>query len=356
MYGLGMDGLESVIAAVIIVVSLAMGTAIVGQFADTQQGLEQEQSVAVGLQGPNQFVDIESGEGYNETVRDSLGNAYYFTGASDSYVESKQSVQYTQGENWSVSVWASVNQSAMSDTRAVVSLNGRLVVYHNGTSNNWVAWYYDEGARQSYEVSVATTSPGNLSNVIVTRNTTTLAIYRNNTQGGTADLSTTSTVESPNASNWHGKEDELRTFGTHLNDSVRQGLVNDPVAYAEPATDRTTRIYFDTQDAPIYFADTRLQTSNVSLVTGHPGDVMDVKNAMNDLAGTSDYVWDTDGPRIKPVESGLLAHQPVAFVDYSYEGGFSNLIDSWTSFVALGALLPLVLIAAALMARVRQMQ
>lgn len=351
-----MDGLEAIIAGILIVVAMALGTAIVGQFADAQQGLEQEQSVAVGLDGPDTSVKIADGAGYNETVRDSLGNAYLFTGAGDSYVESKQPIKFTDNANWSMSVWASVNASAMNETRAVTSLNGRLVLYYNGTTDDWVAWYYDEGDRQSYEVRVAATSPQDLSNVIVTRNTTTLAIYRNNTQGTTANLSLESSVSSPNASNWHGKEDELRTFGSYLNSSTRQDLIDTPVAYQVPSTNRTARIYFDRDNAPVYFADTRLQTSNISVVDGLDGHIMEEKNAMNDLVGTSDYVWDTDGPQIKPLSSGQLAHQPVAFVDYSYEGGFSNLIDSWSQFVGLGALLPLVIMAVVVFGKLREMQ
>lgn len=351
------DQLQAVITALVLVVSLMVGTAVVSSLTEDESGLRVGQDDPVLLDSAGTWTTISDGDGFNPTVVNSRGYAVNLTGADDSYVESKQSFELSTDDTWTVSVGARADAEAAGDTMTAVSLDGRLTIVYNGSQGVWTAWYYDEGARNSYQVNVsAPNQPGNLTNVIVWSNGTHLAIYRDNTQGDLKDITTSSIADAPvSSTNWNGRLDEVRTYDDALNTTQRQQVVGSPVAPL-PGTNRTSRTMFDepeqrTQD--IFFTDTRLETSNATFSQGYAGDVMDRKDLISDITGETDYVWETSGPQIYVVEGGELDGAPVAYVEYDYEGALSSIINAWSDLVGLAALLPLLFVVVAIIALVR---
>lgn len=341
-----------VVGAVIIVVAAGLGIAFLDSVASMNVSQDPDSSTAaitaqnetVLLDGAGNWTTIDSGTGTNETVFDSRGHAINLTGADDSYVESESQFEIAADKTWTIHVGARVDSAAQNDTMTAISANGRVVVTYNGSVDEWQAWYYEEDDRDSYQVNVsATNQPQNYTHVFVQSNGTHISIYRNTTQGSVANISQNDTVAAPiNNSNWNGRLDELRTFDDPLTSTERSNLVADPVA-PRVGTNRTSRIMFDEPARAtqrIFFTDTDLQTSNATYSDGFAGSTM--------VNGT-DYEWDTDGPRIKPLAGGDLDGAPVAYVDYDLEGGSATLLtptlNSWADFVQVAILVPLILVA-----------
>lgn len=282
--------------------------------------------------------------GKNERVYNSLGNAINTTGADDSYWQSSENLSILSGDTWTLSVWARVDSEASSRTMTVVSADGRLLVMYNGSAGNWTAWYYDDGSRNSYQINVsAPDQPGNLTNVMVVRNGTNLTIYRNTTEGETADLSNTSSVDTQMESeNWDGRIDEVRAFDDALNTTSRSNHHQNPVDPL-PGTNRSARIMFDEAGRNIqllFFASGHIETSNATYSDGLDGQQMD---AGRFAALGADYKWDVVGPKIKPIEGGELEYAPVAYVDYNTQSRLDTLADDWNTAMALAGLLFLLL-------------
>jgi hypothetical protein len=343
-----------VVAALTLSLALMVGTAVVGDVTDGQEGIREDESTAVLLGNTGQFVSIADAEGFEETVYNSRGKAVNLTGADDSYVESKSNYKIASDDTWTVSLWARVDNESGSQTMTALSVNGRLVVNYNGTDGNWTAWYYDESSTSSWQVNVsAPDQPQNLTNVQVWSNGTHLTIYRNTTQGDIVNITGDNIESAPVTSeNWDGRLDEVRTFDDAINSTTRSELHNTPIA-PQNNTNRTSRIMFDQADKStqlIFFTDTRLEQSNVTFSQGLPGEQMDAKSL---LVMNPDYEWDTSGPKIKPLDGGQLDGAPVAYVDYQYEGALSKVVDSWSNAVGLAALIPMAGIALLILRRLQ---
>lgn len=340
------DPIRLVVMSLVVAIALMVGTSVVGDITAGQDGIREQQSTAVLLGDTGEFVSIADGQGYDETVRDSRGYAVNMTGAGDSYVKSSSPIDIASDDTWTVSLWAHVDDGSETETMTALSVNGRVVINYNGSDGNWTAWYYDESSTSSWQVNVsAPGQPANLTNVQVWSNGTHLTIYQNGTQGEMKTITGDNIESAPiTTSNWDGRLDEVRTFDDPLNSTERSEIYNSPVA-PQNNTNRTSRIMFDQPEKStqlIFFSDSELEQSNVTFSEGLPGHVMDGANVINDITGTTDYQWETNGPQIKPIDGGELDGAPVAYVDYSYEGALSGVVQSWSSAVTLAAMIPLI--------------
>jgi len=340
------DHLPEVILTIVVVgVILFTGTYVLNGVVATDSGGGDVSSAAL-LEGTN-WVSLGDHVGKNPTVMNSLGNAVELNGTDDSYWRSSDDVEIATDGNWTVSVWGSVNQSAENKTMTALSINGRITVNYNGSTNEWVAWYYDEADRHSYELAVnASDQPATLTNVQVVRNGDTLTLYHNNSASDSVSLANESSVSAPvESTNWDGRLDEVRTFDSALGSGDRDALVADPVAPA-PDTNRTARIMFDEPGKDrqlLFFAPGSIITSNVGYADGLPGEKMERSGAISDITGSTDYRWDVVGPMIKPVDGGQLEHAPVAYVSYTRQSNLDTFVDDWTQAISLAGVLFILL-------------
>lgn len=273
----------------------------------------------------------------NQQVYDSLGNSIELSGSSDSYFQSQDNVDFNTTGEFTLSTWVYAD-SSISGERTVASLNGRLVQTYNSTTGNWEVWYYDERTTDSYELEANATSPGSFENVQVVSDGNSIELYVSSTStpDDTVQLDG-GFVESPNASNWDGRIDEVRTFDTALNATQRQSLRNDPVG---PLPDSTTaRIMFDergTSTQLLFYASGGVDTFNANIVDGLNGSL---------LTEGTDYSWDSSSPGIEVLSGGRLDGAPVAYASFDYsirQRGNDMLMtfeDSYNGAMGLAALL-----------------
>jgi hypothetical protein len=274
-------------------------------------------------------------------VNDSTGKAIELRGASDSKYQTSKSVTLPSDNTWTVSVHAAFNDSYGTSNGTVYSVNGRLMLQYDNSSQQWVGWYYDEDTRYSHRINVsASNQPDTLQNVQLVGNGSHVAIYRNNTRGEVADLSVEKHEDALDTSNWAGRQDELRGYDAALNQSQRQRLIDSPVQPLDSVTP-DWRVYFDTTSdgsEPVYFTDSTLSLSNTSVAAGLPGNV---------LSGGSDYSVDLDSGSITALAGGLLDGAPTAFVHYEFtpNTAVSDLTTDIGGSMQLFAVVPIVMIA-----------
>ncbi len=258
--------------------------------------------------GPTEILEVYR-------VEDSTGTAIRMDGSSDSFYQSQQAVTLAEDDTWSASTWARVQDGVTSGNRTALSVQGRVLIQHNATSDEWVGWYYDDGTGDSYRLTAAAPDqPGNLTLVTLTANATHVVLYRNASKVVSRDLST-SAVEDPElgASNWNGTVDETRLFDDYTSTSMQSVLHSNPVA-PRPQRDRTARITFDEgsgDSTAIYFSSTRADVNNIAWVAGLAG---------HELSSGSDYTLDQSAGEITAVDGGRIDGAPVVWISYRYEG------------------------------------
>lgn len=308
------------IALVVLSIMLLLGMQLVGQ---TAGNLGETGGVTNESASPNPVtgsaVSFEDTSGASEVsqvyqVNDSTGYAIRLTGYSDSYYESQQDVDLSADETWSVTTWARVNDSVSSENMTAVSANGRAMIQYNGSSDQWIGWYYDDGTLNSYRLTTsAPDQPNNLTLITFTHNQTHLKLYRNTTLAATQNVSV-SAIEDPeiNATNWDGTLEETRVFDDATNDSEQSELYNNPVA-PRPDRNRTARLMFDEgsgSTTAIYFTGTRADIYNFSWVHGHDGNILN--------EGTDYELSESDGT-ITALGGGKIDGAPVVWIDYEYK-------------------------------------
>lgn len=356
-----MNPIRAMIGGFLLVIVIVAGTTAIGALGEATgiDGGERVTNEAALFDGNGEYVQLGSTTGKNETVFKTTGYAVNLTGASDSYVQSSSDVDIAADKNWTVSVLAHVDAGNANSQMTTMSVDGRLEITYDGGANQWSAWYYDDGARESYVANVSTSGNevGNLTNIQVLHNGTHLRIYRDNTLGETVATDGTGTIGSaPVAStNWDGRLEELRTFNTALSASERQTLVDSP-AEQLPAANPTARAMFDqpSRDTQLLlYAGSGLTTSNVTYSDGVAA--IEVQSASNLLG--ADYRWDENGPQIASIAGSQLGDAPVAYVSYDKSaGGAESVIDGWVSFANLMAVVPLLLGIVALLGLLSRVQ
>jgi len=355
------DAQQIIITSLVISIVLLLGVPIVESISTQRETVGGERVLydEAILADAGTFVSIDDTAGMNETVYKTTGFAINFTGANDSNLSGTGALSFGNETDWHVSVWGRPDAGTEGDTMQVTAISdGELIIYYNGSASEWRAWYYKQSTRDSYEVAIAAPSPvsGNFTNIQVRANDTHLTIFRNTTAGGTADITTSSTVDAPTeAGNWDGRVEELRTFDTAQNSSVIGDLHAQPVQQ-RPGLNRSARLMFDQPQRPsetlILLTGQTATASNVTFASGFPEQIMDEQTVANDLAGTSDYRWKNDGPQLAPVADGEIDGAPAAYASYERPATGIALTD-FIVWYSVAALLPLVLIATFIIGRLR---
>jgi hypothetical protein len=349
------------LAVILVMVTFLVGSSILGSVAsvgsETSGGGEQARTASplVDLGSAVEFQDTSyfAGEVLGITsVTDSTGQAIRLHGRPDSTYQSDSAIQFATDRNWTVGVHAEFNGSYGTTNGTVYSLNGRVLLQYDTSSQQWSAWYYDEATRSSHVVNVsATRQPGALQPVHVVANGSHLAIYRNNTRGEVADLSVDRS-QNPllNASNWAGRQDELTGYDTALNASQRQAAINDPVLPLSSVSP-SFRVMFDEQSPsfPVYFTGASISVSNASFVSGLSGTV---------LSEGSDYAADVADGTITALDGGRLDGAPTVFVNYQFKpnAAVSGLTDDISGSLELFAVVPIALIGLLVFGALNRMQ
>lgn len=335
----------AVLTIVIIIIILLVATSMFSQLSQTQPGTDESVTREAALLDGTSFTTLRSGIGRGETAYETTGYGVNLTGASDSYVRAKSNFEIAEDQTWTVSAWGYVEQGSGSDDMGLVSADGRVTISYNGSASQWEAWYYDEGARNSYQVNVSASGNevGNYTNVMVRANGTHFTIYRNNTQGEIVNITLSSITDAPvNATNWNGRIEEIRTFDDALTSSERSSLVSSP-AEELPAPNVTARAMFDQPDRStqlLLYTGTSLDQSNASFSQGFAEQIMSAQGVL----GGGDYEWDNNGPKIRALSGGDLDGAPVVYASYEYDGDTSFMVDAWNDTVGLAALLPILIL------------
>lgn len=346
---------DVLITLIIVGVILFVGIAAVSTTIEGSDASKSRVSQPALLDGTTPTV-IGDTTGIDEKVYNSLGNAVELTGANDSYYQSTASIGAINDSTWTVSTFAQVDAAATNNTMTALSLGGDLILYYNGTTSNWTAWFYDDGPRTTHSVTVNAPAPtSTLQHLIVERDGDTLTIYRNNTAGESANLSQATPAAPPNTTNWDGTLEEMRSFDTALNASQRTQLRDNPIAPL-PNTDRTARIMYDEPDSNtqlLFFTSGQIQLYNASIVDGFAGERMEGESFSNNLAGATDYRWDVDGPTIRAVDGGSLDGAPVAYTEYTSYGIVGGLVSDYQSALILAGLVLVILPLGAILTYLR---
>lgn len=344
------DVLGVVILVIMVGATAFTGLAVFEQTADATGAHDNvTASDAAILEGPGTGSPVGSqmGTGEDETVVNSRGHAYQFTGAGDSYLTSSGAVAL-DNESWSVMQGVWVNASATGQNMTVLAIGDPdLILEYRGnqSSPTWSAFYYE--GTNSYRVEVTAPDPTNASVVWVTKEQDTLTIHRNTTSGAAATVGSESTASGDltGADNCHCRLDETRLWESYIDSSTRTGLVENPVQATAPGTQKAGRILFDrTGPIQVFDAGVSVSGSNVTLGPGFAGQTMD----RDGLVSTGDYHWRSSGPEIRPTAGGRLEHAPIAFVDYTRAGeGRSwsrDLNKTMSSFSMVFSVLALIII------------
>jgi hypothetical protein len=356
------DGFEAVIVALSVSVVLLTGAVVFGATADTLgQGsaddAERITNQSQLLDGTN-FVDVaDCCGGTNERVLDSRGYAVQLSGTSDSYVQSSDDIQVATDENATVAVWGYVNRSAGGEEMTLANVGGRVIIQYNGTASEWVIFYHSGYSGDSYRLTAAAPNqPSSWTHLAPRVNGTHLTVYRDGAAVNATTITDPSVVDAEvNSTNWHGRLEELRTFDAALSESTIAELESDAVG-PQPGTNRTSRVMFDEPNRRsqlLFFSAGEIRTSNVTYATGQPGSEMDGVGLIASIIGTTDYEWDTDGPRMRAVDGGELDGAPVAYVSYDKDGPSVAITEGFAAFIELAAIIPILLIAVVLVARLR---
>lgn len=341
------------VALVILAIILLLGVALIGGIVDGVGGQTDPISKTASpdpIVGESvEFADTRGQAEITEVygVRDSRGYAVSLTGASDSYVQTNADVTLASDATWTIGTWARADPGAVNETITALSADGELLLQYNGTSDQWVAWYYDTAARDSYRVTVAATDPTAYTWVGARHNGTHLTIYRNGTEGGTVatDGGSDFAPIEVNSTNWDGELDETRAVDDALTQSQIDSHVADPIAPL-PGTNRTARVMYDAgagTSTPIYFTGTSMTLSNASWTTGLPG---------HSLTDGVDYELDAGDGTITALADGRIDGAPVVFVEFEYldRNDVANLGYQLTDAIVFMAQSAIVIPAAAVLA------
>lgn len=277
------------------------------------------------------------------TSTTSLEDAVELTGANDSEVSA--SVDSELRGDWSFCTWARADQPVVdnNETRTIAGL-GTSVLYYNGSRDEYVAWYYDEGGREAYDASVDAPTPTNMTLVCADRSGSNLTIHRNTTAGETVDMSGTDAAVDPPTANWDGQLEETRHWNYSLNASQRSDLHSEPVLSVN-GEGPTARLAYDVYDrstssVPVHFASTSASISNATLVDGF--------DAVSVSEGTDFELTGENNNTVVPTGSGVVdGDGSVLFLRVTAEtGSFLERLGSTLNGAMMLLALGLVIIAA----------
>jgi len=280
------------------------------------------------------------------TVEQSLGDAARLDGTQDSYISGP--VEANVSGDAEVTTWVRVNNTP--GTQLVYADTERLLLYR-GSTNEWVAAYYNATDGQTWTVTELANDPTTWTHVTVAHNDSDLTIYENNTDTSTTTLTDGNAITGNVTadSNLDGSLDETRVFDRVLTSTERQQLIDQPTAPLTGA-ERSSRIMYDTfadtpSSYPAFITGGSLNTVGVSKIAGFDGATVTESDWSRSVLTLSSF-------------SGPLAGAPGVYASYqSYSGAFAgltalftgNLIGSLMVFPTVFVIIALVFIVSVLM-------
>jgi hypothetical protein len=132
-------------------------------------------------------------------------------------------------------------------TQIIYALEDEYQLSYNGTSNEYVLWYFDKATTNSYVVTIAATNPTQLQPIFFSHDGDTLTLE---TTAGEGKLNATTTtggsfVPLPTDTRLDGTLEETRTFDRTLTNSEQNAYTTDPIAPIAVGN-REARIMYDT--------------------------------------------------------------------------------------------------------------
>lgn len=308
------------------IVAIAVVVTVAGSVVQVSQDSQQtELTDDVEVEGGSGSIDAQgSGSVENLTsATTSLGDQIRLTGASNSYVEASGSME--TDETWGLCTWAAADQSVVDgdESRTIVGYD-TATVYYDGTSDEYVGWWYDEGARETYDATVSAPDPRNRSLLCLDHNGTHLSIARNTTVGDETETTGSPTVTDPPGDNWDGTLEETRVWDYAPNGSQQQELRANPVLALDDSSSPVGRLTYDVRDrtassVPAYFAGSSATISNASFEDGF--DAVPIDEGVDySLSGVF-------SPKFQVLDGGVLDDDgEVAYVTFLAGGGPFNIL------------------------------
>lgn len=310
-----MDTVKTVgVALMGLALMVAVLNGVFGVFLASGADVTHEETISLNAEGVGDVPVQGLGVGVqNFSANQSLGTAAAFTGEPDSYASSTQSISVSDSPDWTVSTWARLDNTTASQT--IVSMQGRLVVYYDGTQ--YSAFLYQTGGN-SYRANVSAPDPTNWTHLSVVMDSNQMTIYRGNTAGETVSTSTSNAVSGNfSAGNMDGAVEETRTWNTALNSTERQELIDHPTR--PHSTRASARIMYDARSQvstlPVFGSPASLQLYNADIVDGFDGEEL-VEGVDYRLSG---------GERNIVALSEKLEGAHAVYATYD-EGGFGGLM------------------------------
>lgn len=317
-----------------IVKTLVAGTVMVALLGVLLVGgttLQSQDDVPI-TDGAGTIESQYDGDISNVTVESTTGDAVSLDGSGNAGVNANLDVSL--GDSWSACTYAAVDPGAENETRSVLALDTdryEIVLTHNGSTQQWEAWYWDAATTQSHAAAVAAPDPTNRTLVCATRNASaeTLTVSRNTTVGAQTNTATGGFADRANATAWDGWLEETRLYPTALNDSQRQRWVNEPVL-AVNGTAPVARITYDTREwkpdsVSVYFADSSASLSSAQIVDGASGPDLEA-GVDYELAGLVQS-WLAGGDIVVLDGSNkLTGNGDVVYTTFDVEVGAFNLV------------------------------
>jgi len=333
------DNKELIGLLIALIIAAPMVGAYVGTVDDVQTPENVSEDVVLGDDGVGSLSAQNTPVG-NLSAEQSLGTALRFTGANDS--ELIGGSVPSPDENWTVTTWARLNDSAsLTSTRRVTQIGGWLYVDYN--DSEWRITYYDEADLTVHQVAVNAPDPYNWTHLAVQTDGSNLRVYRNTTL--VADVALGSGGASiPDADNWYGTVEETRGFDDNISRSQINATYDHPTRPVQGG-DEFVRVMYDLRSGEslvdLFWTGSDAQRMNTTIVAGFDGEPV---QGSSDILG-ADYRFDQDTNTISTVDGGVLDEAPVVFVQYSanVEGTLSGVTGTIARIV--GVLLGLLLLA-----------
>lgn len=326
--------------AIALLLVMVMVSAVYGAVTDTGTSNESED---LAVTGGSEQLSIKLGQSVksHNGVRTSLNDQARLRGSGQIDVSTNASVG---GDEWSVCTWSAAAPSVVDndEARSIIGYETRTI-YYDGTTDEYVGYYYDESDRQEYEVRIGAGAEQANQLICLQQDGGTLTLSRNTTTTSQA-LSTAQTTAAPPSASWNGTVEETRIYDYPLNASQRAEWVGEPVL-AVNGSAPSVRLTYDVRpgDTPkTYFAPGSVTlTGDATLTSGFSGP---------SISRGTDYQWGgIDGATITILSGGKLDQNgEVLYHSYSLSqyGGLINRVMA-IGGAALGLLIVGLLIKSA---------
>lgn len=311
----------------------------------------------VEIEGATGEVAISGDEAIREynSVQSTLGDAVELTGASDSAVDVQASASVSGDQE--VCTYATADSSAVSndETRVLYQVED-MVLFYNGSVDEYQTWFFDDGSRESATVGVAANDATTRTLVCGQVDGSTLTVYRNTTQGATEALDGNQVTTEPANNNWDGTIEETRIFNRSLNSSQRSELNTTPAlaVTGDAAAIRLTYDSFESNPNSVgaYFASGDAKLSNASLASGVSGPAL--------TEGTDYETGGQYGQEVSVLDGGQLDDDgEVLQIEYRSErlgAPKDQAIDAISVAAQMMPVLVITLVSAAILISVRRIQ